>query len=132
MLKKFEKQICFIIAFGMFFAGMCLEVVETDSSFLCAKNTYAESSVLEAEDYLLEEMSAFTLDMMYNGTSAICRGLGQSMIRWRGSGILLFCIVGMFLQYLFYYQSTECKEDGQLLLCRSVAVKYIHQKDGEK
>lgn len=132
MLKKFEKQICFIIVFVMFFGGMCLEVIETDSSFLCANDLYAESNAIEAESYVLEEASIFTLDMIHNGTSAICRGLGNSMMRWQGSAVLLFCIVGMFLQYLFYYQSCECKEDGQLLLCRSVAVKYIHQKDGEK
>ena len=132
MLKKYEKLICLIIVIGMFFTGMCLEMVQTDSSFLCAKNMDAEASLIEADSLLMDEESVFTLDMIHNSTSAICRGMSNASIKWQGSAVLLFSIVGMFLQYLCYYQSCECKEDGQLLLCRSVAVKYIHQKDGEK
>lgn len=130
MIKKFEKHICLIVVIAMFFIGMCLENAETDSSFLCTRNI--ESDAIEAENYVMDTTTVCTLDMIHNGTSSICRVLGSPMMRWQGSAILLFCIVGMFLQYLFYYQSCECKEDGQLLLCRSVAVKYIHQKDGEK
>ena len=132
MLKMFEKQICIIIVIAMFFVGMCLEIAETDSSFLCAKNTYVELNAMEEENDVIDSTTVCTLDMIHNGTSSICRGLGNPVMRWQGSAVVLFCIVGMFLQYLFYYQSCECKEDGQLLLCRSVAVKYIHQQDGEK
>ena len=132
MLKKYEKQICLIIVIAMFFAGRCFEMLETDSSFLCAKNAYVSSDAIEADSYVVESTAICPLNMIYNGTTTICRNLGNSVMRWQGSAVLLFCIVGMFSQYLFYYQSCECKEDGQLLLCRSVAVKYIHQKDGEK
>ena len=132
MLKKYEKPICLIIVIAMFFVGMCLEMAKTDSSFLCANTINMESNAIEAENYVMDKTTECTLNMIHNGTSVVCRGLGNSMMRWQGSAIMLFCIVGMFLQYLFYYQSSECKEDGQLLLCRSVAVKYIHQKDGEK
>ena len=116
----------------MFFTGMCLEMVQTDSSFLCAKKMNAETGVLEADSLVMDEVSVFTLDMIHNSTSMIFRGMGNTMIKWQGSAVLLFSIVGTFLQYLFYYQSCECKEDGQLLLNRSIAVKYIHQKDGGK
>ena len=132
MLKKQEKLICIIIVIGMFFSGMCLEFTQIDSSFLCAKDMDAEGSLLEEDSLLVSGASIFTLDMMRNSTSLICRELGNSSARHHGGIVLLFSVVGAFSQYLFFYQSCECKEDGQLLLCRSVAVKYIHQKDGEK
>lgn len=132
MLKKYEKLICLIIVIGMFFTGMCLEMVQADSSFLCAKNIDAADEFIEAESLVMEDMAVFTLNMIHNSTATICRGLEHSSLRWYGSAAVLFSIVGMFLHYLFYYQSCECKEDGQLLLNRSIAVKYIHQKDGGK
>ena len=132
MLKVYEKQICLIIAFVMFFAGMCLDIPEADASFCCTNNEEASAYVFEEESSVLTEASVCTLSMIYNGTASLCRGLSNSLLRGHGGTVILLSIVGFFLQYLFYYQSEECKEDGQLLLCRSVAVKYIHQKDGEK
>ena len=124
MQKRYEKQICFIMVIVMFFVGMCLEMAETDSSFLYANLVNAEADAIEAENYVMDQETVFALDMMHNRILTICRGLGNT--------ILFFSIVGISLQYLFYYQSSEIKEDGQLFLCRSVAVRYIHQKDGEK
>ncbi len=133
MNEKNEKRICFALAIIMFFVGMCLEITEIDSSFLYANTMVAHPEVIEVEDYVMDETAGCTLNMISNNTVSICRSLNNSMTRLQGAGVLmLFCFVGMALQYLFIYQSAECKEDAQLLLCRFVAVRYIHQQDGEK
>lgn len=130
MLKKFEKQICMIIAVTMFFTGMCLEMA--DSSFDVANRDAVADSAIVAENYVLDVSVPCTMDMIRSRISGICKIFENSVTSRQQNVTVVFCIVGMFLQYLFYYQSCESKEDAQLFLCRFVAVRYIHQKDGEK
>lgn len=129
MLKTKERIICYMVAVIMFFMGMCLETTKADSSFSCATN--ATATTLSSVDYISADVDNCTLDMLNKPTLSIRGNMSSSISRWQGRMVLFF-VVGLGLQYLFYYQSEECKEDGQLLLCRSVAVNYIHQKDGEK
>lgn len=131
MFKINERIICCMLTAIMFFVGMCLEICETDSSFSYKDSMHLEE-IVSCENYVVEDVEACTLDMLNQGFVSARSITVNSMSRWQSKAILLFLIVGEFLQYLFYYQSEECKEDGQLLLCRTVAVKYIHQMDGQK
>ena len=131
MMKTKERFICCAVAAIMFFIGMCLDTTKIDSSFSYMMLD-ASAETINSVDYLTDDVDACTLDMLAKGTMSIRGNVFGSMNKWQNRAVLLLLVVGSALQYLFYYQSEECKEDGQLLLCRSVAVNYIHQKDGEK
>ena len=131
MLKINEKVICCVLAAIMFFMGMCLETTEADSSFSYATKSISDVTICSV-DYITDDVETCTLDMLNKNTVCIRGNMASAVNKWQNRAVLLFFIAGSSLQYLFYYQSTECKEDGQLLLCRSVAINYIHQKDGEK
>ena len=60
MQKRYEKQICFIMVIAMFFVGMCLEMAETDSSFLYANLIDAEVDAIEAENHVMDQETVFT------------------------------------------------------------------------
>ena len=131
MLKMKEKIICCILAGIMFFMGMCLDTVEADSSFSCSTKGISDATI-SSVDYIVDDVETCTPDMLNKSTISIRGNAANAVNKWQSRAVLLFFIAGISLQYLFYYQSSECKEDGQLLLCRSVAINYIHQKDGEK
>ena len=131
MLKVNEKIICCILAIIMFLTGMCLDNIEIGSSFLC-QNLTRQDTTLRSVDYILDDIGSCTLDMLNKGTISIRGTVSNSVNKWKDKSVLYALVVRTDLQELFYYQSSECKEDAQLLLCRSVAVNYIHRKDGEK
>ena len=131
MLKTNEKIICCFLAIIMFFMGMCLETTKADSSFSCAAISLSDATI-SSVDYITDDVETCTLDMLNKSTVSVRGNMANAMNKWQSRAVLIFFIAGISLQYLFYYQSAECKEDGQLLLCRSVAINYIHQKDGEK
>ena len=131
MLKVNEKIICCILAIIMFLTGMCLDNIEIDSSFLCPNST-RQDTTLHSVDYILDDIGSCTLDMLNKGTISIRGTVSNSVNKWKDKSVLYALVVRTDLQELFYYQSSECNEDAQLLLCRSVAVNYIHRKDGEK
>lgn len=130
MLKTKERFICCLWAAIMCFVGMCLDTTETDSSFSCT--TRVSSAMMCSVDYIEDDVDTCTLDMLNKSVISIRGNIANALNKWQNRAVLLFFIAGVALQYLFFYQSAECKEDGQLLLCRSVAINYIHQKDGEK
>jgi len=129
-LEMKEKIICCVIATILIFIGMYVETPAIDSSFSNAsKSTNASISSV---NHIAEDVESCTVDMLRRSTSVLRGYMENSGSRWNDRANLIFLVVGLFLQYLLYYQSMECKEDGQLLLCRSVAINYIHHKDGEK
>lgn len=125
-----EKIICCIMAVILFFSGMCVDNSTADSSFLHASKE--TSSSIRSASYIADEIASCTTDMLGKGSSTIRLTMGNQVSKGQSRTILIFSIVGAILQYLLYYQSSECREDGRLLLCRSVAVDYIHLKDGGK
>lgn len=123
-----DKWISFILAMLICFLGIGVEMT-TNNSSLCTKNT-ADTSALSVyleEDKLTEPLLGefFITNHNVNAKNFV----SASNVRWQNRTYLLVLIVGSFLQYLFCYQSAECKEDGQLFLCRSAIVDYIHLKD---
>lgn len=137
MIQAKEKLICCIIAVILFFSGMCLEVIETDSFFAYGMNE--TDATIYSADYIEDTLAICTVDMLRGGASVIRGSMSESDARWQSKVLLMSLFGGLFLQYLLgrlmqagAYQSEEFKEDGQLFLCWGVAVNYIHQKDGEK
>lgn len=128
-VAKNRKMICCLMAMILLFLGMSVELKSADTSFLCSKNhSCTTRTVIHAANYV-EEKTVCTLNMLTNGNDVLRGNMTSSVIRGQYRAILVFLIVGSFLQYLFYYQSAESKEDGQLFLCRTVVVDYIHLKD---
>lgn len=128
-VKVSGKIICCLIAVIVLFLGIGAEVSATDSSFSRAINeTSTTNQTLRSTEGILDEAPICTLSMLQDGMRGIHGNMTSVMNRWQDRTIVLFLVVGSFLQFLFY-QSTESKEDGQLFLCRSVIVDYIHLKD---
>lgn len=130
MVKDKERLICCLIAVILFFMGMCIEKSITDSSFLCASNEV--SSTIRSASYVADEVESCTTDMLGKGTSALRLSVGNHANRGQSKAVFIFFVVGVILQYLLYYQRAEGRDENQLVVCRSVAVDYIHQKDGGK
>ena len=124
-----EKIICCVLAMILFFLGISVEVKNADASFLHSENAaYSTRATISSTNHM-EEETVCTLNMLINGSEVLRSNMSNSMVRGSYQTCLSFFIVGAFLQYLFYYQSAESKEDGQLFLCRTVVVDYIHLKD---
>lgn len=132
MLKMNEKLICCFIAAILLFIGMCQDTTETDSSFLYANLEHANATI-SSVDYLSESIDSCTSEMIGKDSSmSSLRGqLGRNVIRWDKS-IMLSIIVGVILQYLSYLYSIVNGEYYEILHSGTVAVNYIHHKDGEK
>ena len=125
-----EKTICFILAIILFFLGITVENSTVDTSFSRSKTEMGTTvSTLRSVKSVVEEETACTLNMIGNSSSFLRANMPNSITKGQYRAILSFLVVGSFLQYLFYYQSAESKEDGQLFLCRTVVVDYIHLKD---
>lgn len=129
-ITKSVKLICCILALVLCFLGFGVTMSITESSFLCAQKSgiFTETTICSDED-IIEEICVCTVSMLYQGMESIRGNVVGTITRWQNRQFLLLFVVGWFLQYLFYYQSEECKEDGQLFLCRSAIVDYIHLKD---
>ena len=128
----YRRTICCLVAVIMLFLGISAEASAIDSSFLRASNVKsATSASINAIDNIAQSEPACTIAMLQNGLNALRAcvngGFGRGQIRMAS----MFLMVANFLQFLVY-QETEGKEDGQLFLCRSVVVDYIHQKDNGK
>ncbi len=128
-VAKREKIICCLIAIVLFFLGMSVDVNNADDSFLYSKNELKSAETTIRSVNHMEEETVCTLNMIANRNDVFRSNIASFMVKGQYRAILSFLIVGSFLQYLFYYQSAESKEDGQLFLCRTVVVDYIHLKD---
>lgn len=126
---KSERFICCLLAIVLLFLGISVEIRNVDASFLRAKNEIGTTETIICSADHVEEETVCTLNMLTNGNDILRGNVTSSMVRGQYRAILSFLIVGSFLQYLFYYQTAESKEDGQLFLCRTVVVDYIHLKD---
>ena len=107
MLKTNEKIICCIIAAILLFAGMCLELSEADSSFLCTSLKQADAA-FHSVDYLAQNTDSCTSEMIgkNNSMTALRGDLGRNGIRWDRS-VMLLAIVGAILQFLLYLRSSS-------------------------
>ncbi len=122
-----QKIICCVLATIIFLWGISVVVTTANSSFLSSINVKSTTNtILCSTDHIMKESVVCIPSMLNKSMDAIRSRAGGS---WQNKSVYLFLVVGCFLQYLFYYQSAESKEDGQLFLCRSVIVDYIHLKD---
>lgn len=125
-----EKTICFVLAIILLFLGMSVEMSAFDTSF--SRTTNMEStteSMIRSVDPVVDGETVCTLNMLGNSSDFLRLHMPSSITKGQYRAILSFLTVGSFLQYLFYYQTAESKEDGQLFSCRTVVVDYIHLKD---
>lgn len=130
-MQLFRKLICMLIVIILFFRGIGVVSVTSGSSFSDSVNVSdIMSEVLYAVDYVVEEPVVCIPAMLSKGFSFSSHiAVAGNTIRWQNREVLLFLVVGVFLQYLFSYQSAEGREDGQLFLCRKMIVDYIHRMD---
>jgi hypothetical protein len=82
---------------------------------------------------LTEGADSCTSEMIGKGNnlSTIRGDFGRTSIRWDKT-IVLSIVVGAILQYLLYLRSTIAGDCFDILHSDTVAVQYIHCKDGEK
>lgn len=125
-----ENIICCVMAVILLLSGMYVETATVDSSFLHTSND-AFSSIRSAS-YITDEVEPCTTDMLGKGNSGIRLNVNNQVTRGQSRVILIFYVVGIILQYLLYYQGAERMAEDEILLSHSVAVNYIHLKDGEK
>lgn len=130
MQRSKGNIICCIMVVILLFSGMYVESTTVDSSFSCASKE-AFSSIRSAS-YIADEVEPCTTDMLGKGASAIRLSVGNQVSRGQSRTVLIFLVVGLILQYLLYYQGAERMAEDEILLSHSVAVNYIHLKDGEK
>jgi len=129
-ITKSVKLICCILALVLCFLGFGVTMSFTKSSFFCAqKSGSVTETAIRLDEDVMEEICVCTISMLNQDMKYIRGNVVGLITRWQNRQFLLFFVAGWFLQYLFYYQSEECKEDGQLFLCRSAIVDYIHLKD---
>ena len=123
-----ERIICCLLAVILCFMGMCVETTTISSSVSYA---FSENeSTLQPVSYIVEEAASCTPNMLSKTNNIFVRNnTANSSNRWNSKAALVVLLAGAFLQDLFYYQNAQGREDGQLFLCRSVAVDYIHLKD---
>ena len=130
VIKRRKRYICLVMVFILFFLGMGIDVSNTDSSF-----SYNSSYINAQETYPQEtEVSVFspaicTLNMIRGGSQSLYNVSNSAIIRYHNKVYFSAFFLIAYLLYRSIYQSSECKEDGQLFLCRSVIIDYIHQKD---
>lgn len=129
-VKKWEKNICCILATILIFLGMSGEGTIADSFFSCAFNIAGNTETsIYAEDTGITVPAVCTISMLKSGSQTIRSAAGGYTYRWQNKLYFSVFCAAAYLLYRFMYQSAESKEDGQLFLCRSVIVDYIHQKD---
>lgn len=125
-----EKTICFVLAAILLFLGMSVEISTTNTSFSRVTNMEnTTESMIRSAGSVVDGETVCTLNMLTNGSDFLRANMSSTITKGQYRAILSFLTVGSFLQYLFYYQTAESKEDGQLFLCRTVVVDYIHLKD---
>ena len=128
-VRKWQKNMCCILAIILFVLGMNGDVVSVDASFLRSSNSVGTTDAsLLAVDIGIEDPDVCTLNMLRTGSQTFINFTG-GMGNWKNKVYLSAFFIGAYLLYLAIYQSAEIKEDGQLFLCRSVTINYIHQKD---
>lgn len=129
-VKLSVKIVCYILTVVMSFWGMNIAVAITHSSFShITKAASAVSETISADEHITEADVVYIPNLMNQITGFMRNNTTNTSVRWQDRVVLLFWVVGVFQQYLFYYQSAECKEDGQIFSCRTAIVDYIHLKD---
>ena len=127
-----KKYICGFLAVIIFFLGMCLDTMETDSYFAYDMVSW-ESEHLKSADYIAEGESSCTNEMLGRQKTIQPRitasnNTGRNFYRI----ILLSFIAGVVLQNLFYLKATTYYGAAVVTHSEDVAIGYIHQTDGEK
>ncbi len=130
-MSDIQKRIlCCLTALIILFAGLPLEMEQMDPFAFCTQNS--SSSYVEPVSYIANDQPLVTLSMLkqplltarvvesHFGTRLVTRLILQAVS------------VDTLRHILSFYQYEETKEDGQLFLCRCVAIDFIHLMDGEK
>jgi len=129
-IEQREKIVCYILAVVLCLWGMSVAGPTANSSFSRVLNEVgAASATLSSVEHIVEADVVCIPNFMNKNSGVVRNNVSNSTIRWQDRGVLLFFVVGVFQQYLFYYQSAECKEDGRIFSCRTAIVDYIHLKD---
>ena len=118
-----KRSICCFLATIILLLGMCLNIMETDSSFLCNPTASTEDQI-SAVDVIIDDETPCTSEMLGRNRSVQFRGQYRT--------ILLSLFVGIILQCLFLLQGTEQYEFVEMVHSDAVTIAYIHRKDGEK
>ena len=126
---KQKRLVCYILVIALLFLGVSVGEKYADASFVYPENEISTTGTIMSASSYVEKEDVCTLNMLSGSNSVLRSNFTDSMLRGSYRDILSLFIVGSFLQYLFYYQTAESKEDGQLFLCRTVVVDYIHLKD---
>ena len=125
-----EKNICCFLAAIILFLGMSVDISGTDSSFLCNSHIVnTTNETLQSLSAGFSEPVACTLNMISAGAQTMRAVANGTTFRGQTKAQVTVFFVGAYFLYRSIYQSSESKEDGQLFLCRSIIVDYIHQKD---
>ena len=123
MLDNTKRYICCFMATIILFLGICLNLMETDSFFLCDSTVSTEAQI-RAVDVIIDDETPCTSEMLGRNRSVQFRGQYRT--------ILLSLFVGIVLQSLFLVQGTEQYEFAETVHSDAVTIAYIHRKDGEK
>lgn len=129
-MLKGKKRVCCLCATILLFLGISVSGAIADSAFLHVHNaTSASNTFLSSAEQFVQETSICTVDMLSRGFQNASINRNASIGKGQHRLYLSAFHVANFMQYLFYYQSSELKEDGQLFNCRSLIVDYIHLRD---
>ncbi len=125
-----KRILCCLTALIILFAGLPLEMEQMDSFAFCTQNS--SNSYVEPVSYIADDEPVVTLSMLKQPvlTSRVVEMRLATKLVTR----LIFQAISMdtLRHILSFYQYEETKEDGQLFLCRCVAIDFIHLMDGEK
>ena len=123
IVENTKRYICCLLATIILFLGICLNIMETDSFFLC-DSTVSTGTQISAVDVIIDDETPCTSEMLGRNRSIQFRGQYRT--------VLLSLFVGITLQCLFLLQGTEQYEFVEMVHSDAVTIAYIHRTDGEK
>lgn len=134
MQNKKKRILCGLLAICIFFSGICLEQVQADSFFDCAKKASASANSIDLWRTEISETAACTVEML--GVKGAC----TSYIRQAASGaqrraarLFFFCMCTRMAALLFFcFYTAAHEEQFPELRGMNAVLNYIHKKDGKK
>lgn len=135
MQSKKKAVLCGLLALCMFFSGICLEQMQADSFFGCAKKTAASANSIDLCWAEISEMTVCTAEMLgvRNAHASYIRHAAAGGAVKRAARQLILCMCAGITALLFFCFCTAAYEE-QFPELRGMAVvlNYIHKTDGKK
>lgn len=133
MRNKRKGIVCVIIAFFMLFSGMCLENVQTDSSFACAAARNI-TSYMTSQDMEIVKSEAYTTESInVRNTSYVQqRGNRSSQSRRVMKGSMEFLHINQESQIVSNFYTAADMVQLPELYSKTAVLNYIHNQDGKK